>query len=94
MQALFQSAQHLYEKREGSGAGSIPMTNSDPGGPKTWILNAVKTIFLTSAFPDPPFLNPNKHFRLQVIQPFLGPNRKGTDMGRINIVLFLTYCLI
>ncbi len=25
--ALFESAQHLYEKREGSGAGSIPLTN-------------------------------------------------------------------
>jgi hypothetical protein len=29
LQALLQSAQHLYEKREGS--GSVP----DPGGPKT-----------------------------------------------------------
>jgi hypothetical protein len=34
LQALFQSAQHIYEKREGSGAGagSVP---PDPGGPKT-----------------------------------------------------------
>ncbi len=27
LQALFQSGQHLYEKREGSGAGSVPLTN-------------------------------------------------------------------
>jgi hypothetical protein len=26
-QALFQSAEHLYEKREGSGSGSVPLTN-------------------------------------------------------------------
>ncbi len=31
LKAVFQSAQQLYEKREGSGAGSIPLTN----GPKT-----------------------------------------------------------
>jgi hypothetical protein len=36
-QALFQSAQHIYGKREGSGSGSVPLTNEDPdpGGPKT-----------------------------------------------------------
>ncbi len=27
LQALFQSAQHLYEKKEGSSAGSVPLTN-------------------------------------------------------------------
>ncbi len=27
MQALFLSAQHIYEKREGSGAGSVPLIN-------------------------------------------------------------------
>ncbi len=42
MQAFFQSAQHLYEKREGSGAGSdldpdpyLWLMDPDPGGPKT-----------------------------------------------------------
>ncbi len=37
MQALFQSAQHLYEKREGAGSGSVPVTDPDLdlGGPKT-----------------------------------------------------------
>jgi hypothetical protein len=36
LQALFQSAQHLYEKREGSGSDPIPLTNgSRSGGPKT-----------------------------------------------------------
>ncbi len=37
MQALFQSAQHIYEKREGSGAGSsLTLTNvSGSVGPKT-----------------------------------------------------------
>jgi hypothetical protein len=37
LQALFQSAQHIYEKREGSGAGSgsAPLTNgSGSGRPK------------------------------------------------------------
>ncbi len=35
LQALFQSAQHLYEKREGSGSRSIPLTNgSGSGRPK------------------------------------------------------------
>ncbi len=33
LQALFQSAQHLYEKREGSGSRSIPLTNGS-GRPK------------------------------------------------------------
>ncbi len=38
LQALFQSVQHIYEKREGSGHGSVPLTNDpdpDPGGAKT-----------------------------------------------------------
>ncbi len=35
MQAFFQSAHHLYEKREGS--GSIPLTDPDPGCPKTCV---------------------------------------------------------
>jgi hypothetical protein len=40
LQALFQSAQHFYEKGEGSGvesgSGFIPLTmDPDPGGPKT-----------------------------------------------------------
>ncbi len=38
MQALFQSAQHIYEKREGSGvgSGSATLTNgSGSGRPKT-----------------------------------------------------------
>ncbi len=35
MQELFQSAKHLYEKREGSGSGSVPLTNrSGSGRPK------------------------------------------------------------
>jgi hypothetical protein len=35
LQALFKSAQHLYEKKEGSGSGFIPMTNgSGSGRPK------------------------------------------------------------
>jgi hypothetical protein len=32
MQALSQSAQHIYEKREGSGAGSVPLTNRSGSG--------------------------------------------------------------
>ncbi len=27
LQVLFQSAQHIYEKREGSGSGAVPLTN-------------------------------------------------------------------
>ncbi len=35
LQALFQSAQHIYEKREGSGSGSVTLTNgSGFGKPK------------------------------------------------------------
>ncbi len=35
LQALFQSAQHIYKKREGSGARSVPLTNgSESGRPK------------------------------------------------------------
>jgi hypothetical protein len=35
LQALFQSAQHIYEKREGSGSGFVPLTNgSGSGRPK------------------------------------------------------------
>ncbi len=38
LQALFQCAQHIYEKREGFGSGSVPLTDGDPGldpgGPK------------------------------------------------------------
>ncbi len=34
LQTLFQSAQQLYEKSDGSGSGSILLTNGpDPGGP-------------------------------------------------------------
>jgi hypothetical protein len=32
LQAIFQSAQHLYEKREGSGAESVPLTNEFGSG--------------------------------------------------------------
>ncbi len=32
LQALFQSAQHLYEKREGSGSGPVPLTNGSGSG--------------------------------------------------------------
>jgi hypothetical protein len=32
LQALFQSDQHIYEKREGSGAGSVPLTNGPGSG--------------------------------------------------------------
>jgi hypothetical protein len=44
LQVLFQSAEHLYEKRErsGSGAGSVPLTNGSGSGserPKNmWII--------------------------------------------------------
>jgi hypothetical protein len=35
LQTIFQSAQHLYEKK-GSGSGPIPLTNGpDPGVPET-----------------------------------------------------------
>jgi hypothetical protein len=35
LQSLFQFAQHIYEKREGSGAGSATLTNgSGSGRPK------------------------------------------------------------
>ncbi len=41
MQALFQSAQHIYEKRGGSGAGSgsesVPLTNGSRSGSPTLI---------------------------------------------------------
>ncbi len=32
LHALFQSAQHLYEKRKGSGAGCVPLTNGAGSG--------------------------------------------------------------
>jgi hypothetical protein len=32
LQALFQSAQHIYEKREGSGSGSVSLTNGSGSG--------------------------------------------------------------
>jgi hypothetical protein len=32
LQALFHSAQHIYEKREGSGSGSAPLTNGSGSG--------------------------------------------------------------
>jgi len=34
LQALFQSAQHLYEKKEGSGARSVHLTRSGSWRPK------------------------------------------------------------
>ncbi len=37
LQALFQSPQHLYEKREGSGSGSIPWTNGSGYERTMWI---------------------------------------------------------
>ncbi len=42
----FQSAQHLYEKREGSGAGSVPLTNgSGSGRPKNIRIRIPNTVF-------------------------------------------------
>ncbi len=41
MHVLFQSAQHIYEKREGSGAGSVSLPNgsrSGPGRPKNMLI--------------------------------------------------------
>ncbi len=35
LQALFQSAQHLYVKKKGSGAGSIPLTNRSGSGSRS-----------------------------------------------------------
>ncbi len=32
LQALAQSAQHIYEKKEGSGSGSVPLTNGSGSG--------------------------------------------------------------
>ncbi len=32
MQALFQSTQHIYEKRQGSGSGYVPLTNGSGSG--------------------------------------------------------------
>jgi hypothetical protein len=51
LQALFQAAQHLYEKREGSGAvsGSIPLINgsgSGSGRPKNMRIRIPNTAFL------------------------------------------------
>jgi hypothetical protein len=45
LQALFQSAQHLYEKREGS--GSIPLTN---GSGRLKNMRIPNTVFITSYF--------------------------------------------
>jgi hypothetical protein len=52
LQALFQSAQHLYEKREGSrsGAGSVPLANgSGSGRPKNIRIWIPKTAFLVNS---------------------------------------------
>jgi hypothetical protein len=35
LMALFQSTEHIYENREGSGSGSVSLMDPDPGGPKT-----------------------------------------------------------
>jgi hypothetical protein len=46
LQALFQSAQHIYEKREGSGARSAPLTNgSGSGRPKNMRILRVRIRF-------------------------------------------------
>jgi hypothetical protein len=43
---LFLSAQHLYEKREGSGAGSLPLANgSGSGRPKNMRIWIAITVF-------------------------------------------------
>jgi hypothetical protein len=47
LQALFQSAQHLFEKREGSGPGSVPLTNRNGSGrPKNMRSRISNTVFL------------------------------------------------
>jgi hypothetical protein len=45
LQALFQSAQHLYEKREGSGFVSLTKTDPDPEGPKTCVSGSLTLVF-------------------------------------------------
>ncbi len=45
LKALFQSAQHLYDKKEGS--GSVHMTHgSDTGGPKTLAISMKNTVLV------------------------------------------------
>jgi hypothetical protein len=55
--ALFQSAQHVYEKREGAGSGSITLTNgskSGSGSPTLLEISSLKihgsVFFLLSLF--------------------------------------------
>jgi hypothetical protein len=48
LQAIFQSAQHLYEKREGSGSGTIPLTNGS-GWPRNMRIRIPNTAFEAGA---------------------------------------------
>jgi hypothetical protein len=52
LQALFQFAQHLCEKREGSGAGagSIPLTNGTGSGSPTRIISVYEQTRHTLSF--------------------------------------------
>jgi hypothetical protein len=45
LQTLFQTAQHLYERREGSVSGSVPLTNGcGSGRPKNVLVNQLSVL--------------------------------------------------
>jgi hypothetical protein len=81
LHALFQSVQHLYEKREGSGSGAgfVPLTNGPGSGrPKNmWIRipNTANNIMyrygtdlnVKSIFPANNDEKPNKELRQRVV---------------------------
>jgi hypothetical protein len=70
-------AQHLYEKREGSGCGSIPQfMDPDPGGPKTCGSCGSESPTLGSYLPIPP---------VQVLETADSGDEKAiTAMGLLN----------
>ncbi len=52
LQPLFQSAQHFYEKREGSGSVLVGDPDADMGGPKTYGHGISGCVFGTLNFPQ------------------------------------------
>jgi hypothetical protein len=84
LQALFQSAQHIYEKRKGSGSGFVPLNNgSGSGRPKNMRDPQLSSIFsrkhktcfaslyLFTVSPPPPSLERLLFARPNVTQPNL-----------------------
>ncbi len=76
LQSLFQSAQHIYLKKEGSGAGSVPLTNGSGSGR----LKNMRILRFRIRFPT---LQLSLHF-IQAMEVDTRPTEQYSDIGGLD----------